>query len=761
MHFFDLFSALKNDCEFYLCHNTNKIWYLNTRPLPKNAHFVPYYEKGKYDFAILDVDQQLVNKDIGKRKIYVDLNNLIQDIPKVVINHGTPVYPEYCKLGDMSYKDAEKIVIAEIKKLVGDNPMIVNSYESATEREWGWGYPILHGMNPKDWVDLPKEPRIFTALSPGGCDHYYNREAMNDVSYILNDKYGYNLWWAKVNVDTGHKVEDYKNFLGASLIYLDTSFRTPMNRARTEAMMCLKPNSRVIMANDFSYKDIKDVKENDKVIDKNGEKKTVLKVYSKNTNEDFYHIKASGHEPIECSGKHKFLAIKTKQCHTGNGMICRPNCIQRCSKKYYKDYKLQWIEAQNLKRDDFLVSPVSFLKNDKDDIIKISDYVSGDKIVKRDGYIRWKGCHNNLVEVCRKQGRSYGWIKECLRKNRWPGKKSMQFLSYLKDGGYADIGFFKDEIKITSKLSRFIGYYIAEGYTQRSTVKLCFHQKESEYHKDVVRLVKDLFGIDAKIVFRINNRAEVVFNNMLIAEFLENSCGKGCKNKRISLELMNSDRENLIHLLAGLYRGDGYLGNDETNYTTVSSILAYQVYFVLKKLMIHGSIKRRKQRERMSCDSYVIRSYGGHRDKIKGIAERFVLDDSLECKYNSYWKNDKLWFYPIKEITKERYNGKIYDLAVDGHNYLVNGLVTHNSGCCVVQVKGAHDLDKFIKEGENMILVDNEPREIAALLVDLIENHYKDCIEIGQKGKETAKKMFNYKRYREDWMNFIHDILKI
>jgi len=98
-------------------------------------------------------------------------------------------------------------------------------------------------------------------------------------------------------------------------------------------------------------------------------------------------------------------------------------------------------------------------------------------------------------------------------------------------------------------------------------------------------------------------------------------------------------------------------------------------------------------------------------------------------------KNDKLWFYPIKEITKERYNGKIYDLAVDGHNYLVNGLVTHNSGCCVVQVKGAHDLDKFIKEGENMILVDNEPREIAALLVDLIENHYKDCIEIGQKGK--------------------------
>ena len=55
MHFYDLFNALKKDCEFYLCYNTNKIWYLNTRPLPKNAHFVAYYEPGKYDFAILDV----------------------------------------------------------------------------------------------------------------------------------------------------------------------------------------------------------------------------------------------------------------------------------------------------------------------------------------------------------------------------------------------------------------------------------------------------------------------------------------------------------------------------------------------------------------------------------------------------------------------------------------------------------------------------------------------------------------------------------
>jgi len=237
MHFWDLFNALKNDCEFYLAYNSNKIWYTSARPVPKNAHFVPYYEEGKYDFAILDVDQQLVNPDIGKRKIYLDLEEVIQDIPKVVINHGSPVYPEYCKIDEsITYEQAEDFVRQEIKRIVKDNPMVVNSYVSATEKEWGWGYPIIHGMNPKDWKDLPKEPRIFTALSPGGCDEYYNREVMNEVSHILNEKYGYTLWWAKVNVDTGHKFYDYRNYLGRSLIYLDASIRTPMNRARTEAM---------------------------------------------------------------------------------------------------------------------------------------------------------------------------------------------------------------------------------------------------------------------------------------------------------------------------------------------------------------------------------------------------------------------------------------------------------------------------------------------------------------------------------------------
>ena len=237
MHFHDLFNALKDDADFYLAHNTNKPWFFDHRPLPSNACFVPYYEEGKYDLAILDIDQQCVNRRMGKSILFQEMNERIKDIPKIVINHGSPVYPEFLKSGDeMTFEQAEQKCKDEIKEMTAGMPMVVNSYQGATDDEWGWGTPIVHGMNPDDWFDLEKEPRIFSALSPGGCDKYYNRERMNEVSRILEEKYGLPLWWAKVNIETGKSFDFYRKFLGGSLIYFDPSFRTPMNRARTEAM---------------------------------------------------------------------------------------------------------------------------------------------------------------------------------------------------------------------------------------------------------------------------------------------------------------------------------------------------------------------------------------------------------------------------------------------------------------------------------------------------------------------------------------------
>lgn len=202
---------------------------------PANLTFVTSYEPGIYDIAILHIDQQAVLNDSYKRQIYLEFNEFILDIPKIVINHGSPVYPD---IDSNSYnqKELKEICIQSVKELVGQNQMVVNSHTAASEKEWGFGMPIVHGINPVYWKDLLKEPRVFTALSAGGFDQYYNRYCLNEVKRKLLVK-GYTLWHAKDNIDTGKSKKYYRKFLGSSLLYLDTSFRTPMNRARTEAML--------------------------------------------------------------------------------------------------------------------------------------------------------------------------------------------------------------------------------------------------------------------------------------------------------------------------------------------------------------------------------------------------------------------------------------------------------------------------------------------------------------------------------------------
>lgn len=240
-HQYDMANALKEDCHFFFCLNAKKQWDTAQRPVPDNIQFVTHYEQGKYDAALLHIDQEVIITDHIKTLIFHQFDQIITDIPKIIINHGTPVFPErFHELGmyNISHKEMEQECIKVIKAMVGKRPMVVNSFASANEKEWGFGIPIVHGMNAADWYDAPfKEPRVFTALSPYGFDTYYNRQRMFDVSERLFETYGYTLAYARLNIDTDTSHQAYKTYLGSSLLYLDTSVRTPMNRARTEAFL--------------------------------------------------------------------------------------------------------------------------------------------------------------------------------------------------------------------------------------------------------------------------------------------------------------------------------------------------------------------------------------------------------------------------------------------------------------------------------------------------------------------------------------------
>lgn len=208
--------------------NPYRTWGTTHRPFPENCHWVTHYEKGKYDFAILHVDQQSIyNPEQGDRihkgKLYLELREVIgNDCPIITINHMTPFHDKY----------ESPYVVDFIKQMTQGTTMVCNSYTA--QKQWGWGETIIHGLDPKEWLDLPKEPRAITVLSPAGMEKAYRRIFLTTVQRLLGEM-GVPFSWVGVSPKFDD-FNEYREFLGRSLVFFMPTWQSPRPRARTEAM---------------------------------------------------------------------------------------------------------------------------------------------------------------------------------------------------------------------------------------------------------------------------------------------------------------------------------------------------------------------------------------------------------------------------------------------------------------------------------------------------------------------------------------------
>lgn len=161
---------------------------------------------------------------IHKGRLYIELKQAIgDDCPIITLNHMTPFHDKY----------ESPYVVQFIKEMTKGTEMVVNSYEAA--RQWGWGTPIIHGMDKGEWWDLPKEPRAITVLSPAGMEKAYRRIFLTTVRRIL-DEMGVPFVWVGVDKKC-HSFDEYRDFLGRSLVFFMPTWQSPRPRARTEAFL--------------------------------------------------------------------------------------------------------------------------------------------------------------------------------------------------------------------------------------------------------------------------------------------------------------------------------------------------------------------------------------------------------------------------------------------------------------------------------------------------------------------------------------------
>jgi hypothetical protein len=226
------------------CINHIRKFDARTRPIPKHLKWVPYYEPGKYDLAILHVDQQCLIPSLGKAQLFRQLASQITDIPIIVINHGTPVYPEmfmqmcvadgYPANEDSAIKWARDKMFHLMKEYPNIVATVVNSHQA--KEQWGGGEAIIHGLDKEEWLDKTKDPRVATFISAAGIgDKYYGRILFQETRDILKSKYGMEIIWIAQDA-MFNSFEDYKEFMSHTLIYFNPTLASPMPRTRTEAM---------------------------------------------------------------------------------------------------------------------------------------------------------------------------------------------------------------------------------------------------------------------------------------------------------------------------------------------------------------------------------------------------------------------------------------------------------------------------------------------------------------------------------------------
>jgi len=415
---------------------------------------------------------------------------------------------------------------------------------------------------------------------------------------------------------------------------------------------CLLPDTVVHIKDDL-LKPIQDIQKGDWVITHRNRWRKVKEVFKRPYNGKVYHIKPRNFSlGLTTTSEHPFYVIKThKNCHWSKG-ICKPSHIDLddCKNKYFKDYKPQWLMANQLERGDVLIYPrfLNIFQNHEEIDLKEITKEADLEINLNQGFITPIG--NRITQI-------------------------------------------KQFIPIDKNFCRLAGYYLAEGYTNsRDLIGFAFSNKEERYIKEVIDLMKIVFGFDKEPKLKINKTGgiEILFYSKILCRVFENLFYsskeiRDASTKRLPNWALGLSLDLQVEIFRCWWRGDaGY---------TASRFLMDQIKIILLRLGIVPSIYvntkdnfHRKahfigdRKIKARYDIYSLNQLSFYEDKFNLLQEP---EFAKVAKYNKGikygWIDDTYIYLPIYNIEIKNYKGEVYNLEVEEDNsYTCEFATVHN-----------------------------------------------------------------------------------
>ncbi|HEY4509881.1 MAG TPA: ATP-dependent metallopeptidase FtsH/Yme1/Tma family protein, partial [Candidatus Paceibacterota bacterium] len=114
------------------------------------------------------------------------------------------------------------------------------------------------------------------------------------------------------------------------------------------------------------------------------------------------------------------------------------------------------------------------------------------------------------------------------------------------------------KVTATPQLLKILGYYTAEGRTTEYYTQFVFGSHETDLHKDCTEAMKQVFGLEANLVYTEDNALRITYHSKHLSQFFEKHCGNGSHRKHIPEFLWNLPKEYFLAYLQGYTRGDGF-----------------------------------------------------------------------------------------------------------------------------------------------------------------------------------------------------------
>ncbi len=413
---------------------------------------------------------------------------------------------------------------------------------------------------------------------------------------------------------------------------------------------CLLPDTMVHTRE--GLKQIKDITNNDYVYTHKMRFKKVDKSLKREYSGRIFQIRPYYfREGIKVTPEHPFYIIKTyKNCPSRNS-FCMPSCShlkhKGCRRLFFRNYHPQWVQAKDIEINDIMVYP----RFNKQTIDK--GYIHIDRLLPK-GFVfkKWK--------------------------IGYPASRTF---------------FIKNKINVDKDFCRLTGYFLSEGYTNsRDCVSFCFLENEKAYIKDVIGLMKKIFGVklSKKQTKKGVKGVELIFYSKVLFEmfshlFYTNTKIKRAHSKCLPNWMLILPFEKQAEIIKGWWRGD-------TGYTS-SCILMNQMKVLLLRLGIVPSITSESSQKHKRRGKHFIgtreifsRHSSFHFSNLSFFEDKFyLLKDSSFRKFKTKrdsrhgWVDDKYIYMPVRQILQEAHQGYVYNLEVDDDNsYVCDFALVHN-----------------------------------------------------------------------------------